>query len=65
MPVMDGYQAAREFRSNGVAIPIVAFTASTMPEEQEASHEAGCDAFVPKPIDRERLLKTLHQEIAK
>ena len=65
MPVMDGYQAAREFRSSGVTIPIVAFTASTMPEEQTASRAAGCDAFVPKPIDRERLLKTLHQELAK
>jgi len=65
MPVMDGYQAAREFRSRGITVPIVAFTASTMPEEQAASHEAGCNAFVPKPIDRERLLKTLHQEIVK
>ena len=65
MPIMDGYHAARQLRESGETIPIVAMTASTMPEEQAASEEAGCNAFVPKPIDRERLLTTLLQEIAK
>jgi two-component system CheB/CheR fusion protein len=63
MPIMDGYQAAKRFRKSGLAIPIIAFTASTMPDEQVASLDAGCDAFIPKPIDRERLLMTLFEQI--
>ncbi|MBB3209243.1 two-component system CheB/CheR fusion protein [Rhodopirellula rubra] len=63
MPVLDGYQAAREIRERGVKLPIIAMTASTMQEEQTASLDAGCDRFVPKPIDQAELLTVLWQLI--
>ena len=63
MPVMDGYEAAREIRELGFELPIVAMTASTMQEEQAASLDAGCDRFVPKPIDQSELLAVLWQLI--
>ena len=65
MPVMDGYEAARELRELGLKLPIVAMTASTMQEEQAASLDAGCDRFVPKPIDQSELLTVLWQLIHK
>ena len=61
MPVMDGYEAARQLRDLGYKLPIIAMTASTMQEEQAASLNAGCDRFVPKPIDQSELLTVLWQ----
>ena len=65
MPVMDGYEAARELRDLGFELPIAAMTASTMQEEQAASLNAGCNRFVPKPIDQSELLTVLWQLIHK
>ena len=42
-------------------IPIVALTANAFESEQERCLEAGMDAFLTKPIDRARLLETVHQ----
>jgi signal transduction histidine kinase len=56
MPVLDGYDTARRLRASGVLTPIIALTANNMPGDRERCIEAGCDAFVPKPIDRRELL---------
>jgi signal transduction histidine kinase/CheY-like chemotaxis protein len=66
MPVMDGYTATRQIRtwqqSHGVpAVPVIALSADAMREAVRASLEAGCVAHVPKPIDRETLLKTIRR----
>lgn len=61
MPIMDGYEAARALRAGGSALPIIAMTASTMQAEQTASLEAGCNRFLPKPIDKTELLTTIWQ----
>ncbi|KAA3619331.1 MAG: response regulator [Calditrichaeota bacterium] len=53
MPVMDGYTAARTLRSKGYAGFICAFTASAMVEHTNKSLDAGCDAFISKPIEND------------
>ncbi len=58
MPEMDGYSLARTLRARGSAIGIVALTAHAMAEDRERCLEAGCDAYVSKPIDRALLLDT-------
>lgn len=54
MPGMDGFQATREIRrleaGSNRHVPILATTASVLPEEQERCLRAGMDDFVPKPI---------------
>ena len=59
LPGMDGLEATRKIRALGAAeggtIPIVALTANAAVEDHEACREAGMDAFLVKPIDRERL----------
>ncbi|MBO1080459.1 ATP-binding protein [Roseomonas haemaphysalidis] len=60
MPVMDGLEATRHIRALPPPqnlLPIVAVTASVLPEQIEACRQAGMDAHLSKPIDRESLLR--------
>ncbi|MEM7781896.1 MAG: CheR family methyltransferase [Planctomycetota bacterium] len=63
MPVLDGYEAVKRMREQGSTIPIIALTASTMPEEKERSQTSGCNDFVSKPIDRDVLLTALYRQL--
>jgi len=53
LPGIDGIEAFRRIRNaSGTAhIPIVAVTASAMPEEEKKMKEAGFDGFLTKPIN--------------
>ncbi len=63
MPVMDGYQAAREIRrlqDPGLAsIPIIAMTANAFEEDKQEALKSGMDGHIAKPIDVEVLFDTL------
>jgi CheY-like chemotaxis protein len=54
MPVMDGWQCARELRARyGDSLPIVVVTAAE--HVQERSKEIGADEVLPKPFEMKRL----------
>jgi len=65
MPEMDGYQATRTLRDRGYAQPILALTASAMPDDAERSRAAGCDGHLTKPIDRAQLVRTIAEYAAR
>ena len=57
LPEVDGYDIAGRFREMEEmdGIPVVAVTANVMKGDRERSLAAGCDAYIPKPIDITRL----------
>ena len=66
MPKMDGLQATRVLKADASTknIPVVAVTAFAMTGDKESALEAGCDAYISKPINIHQLLKTLNQFLA-
>ncbi len=57
MPVADGYEAIRSIRSRDEFsdLPIIAVTAFDRADAREGAALAGCDHFLSKPIDFQRL----------
>ncbi|TVR49126.1 MAG: PAS domain-containing protein [Puniceicoccaceae bacterium] len=67
MPIMDGCEASREIRkmSGDDRAPwIVALTANVMAGDEEVYLGAGMNAYLPKPIDRNRLAEIVDQRTA-
>ncbi len=52
LPKMDGWEVARRLKADPAlkAIPIIALTAYAMEGDEARALEAGCDAYVAKPI---------------
>ncbi len=63
MPVMNGYEAARQIRAledpEIAGIPIIAMTANAFDEDKQQALDAGMNGHVAKPIDIPILMKTL------
>jgi CheY-like chemotaxis protein len=53
LPDGSGLELTRRLKSHPrtALIPIVACTAAVLPSDEDRALEAGCDAFVAKPID--------------
>ncbi len=63
LPEMDGFEAAQQLRSAGETshIPIIALSASVLPEHRHRAIDAGCDDFETKPVDFPGLLAKIEQ----
>jgi two-component system cell cycle response regulator DivK len=61
LPGIDGIEAFRRIRNASATahIPIVAVTASAMPEETKKMKDAGFDGFLTKPINVKGFVQTV------
>jgi CheY-like chemotaxis protein len=64
MPVMDGYETARELRRREAGrhrapTPIIALTADAMQESRDRARACGMNDFVTKPVELDRLRRSI------
>jgi two-component system cell cycle response regulator DivK len=66
MPVMDGWEATRRIKANDALkqIPIIAVTSHAMVGDEIDARKAGCDDYLPKPIDEDLLLQKIKKFLA-
>ena len=66
MPGMDGYCLAENIlsRESFRSIPIVAFSCYDLTRFKQRAMRAGMADFIPKPVDRARLLATVRDQLS-
>jgi signal transduction histidine kinase/CheY-like chemotaxis protein len=65
MPEMDGYEATRHIRNlpGGKEVKILALTASAFKGQETQCLDAGCNAVLSKPYNKQDLLKALAEQL--
>jgi signal transduction histidine kinase/CheY-like chemotaxis protein/HPt (histidine-containing phosphotransfer) domain-containing protein len=64
MPNMNGFEATKKLRSEGITTPIVALTAHAMKGDDEKCISAGFNDYLTKPLNREKLLETIRKYLS-
>jgi len=62
LPRLDGWEATRQLKSNPATstIPVIAFTAHTLPGDIERARAAGCSSIISKPFEIDFFLKQIN-----
>ena len=67
MPVMNGYEATKAIRALEnealASIPILAMTANAFEEDRQEALHSGMNGHIAKPIDMEKLMRTLEETL--
>jgi two-component system cell cycle response regulator DivK len=63
LPGIDGLAATRQLKADPAThdIPVIAVTSYAMVGDEAKAREAGCAAYVTKPIDKRKLLDAVAQ----
>lgn len=61
MPVMNGYEATHQIRQFNKDVVIIAQTAYGLSGDSEKSIAAGCNEYLSKPINKDKLLEILQK----
>ncbi len=59
LPGLDGFETVREMRRMGIRTPIIAQSSLSFKQDRDQSIEAGCNDFIPKPIELRELLRVV------
>jgi DNA-binding response OmpR family regulator len=67
LPKLDGYRVCRllKFDQKYKAIPIIMLTAKTEEQSMATGLRTGADQYLTKPVEPERLLEAVADELAK
>ena len=66
LPGIDGWEASRRIKAapDSADIPIIAFTAFAMREDEERARKAGCDGYLSKPCRPQTIRATVRNFLA-
>ena len=66
LPGMDGVEATRTLKADATvaSVPVLAVSAYAMPGDEERMRDAGCDAFMTKPLRFKDFVATVGQLLA-
>jgi CheY-like chemotaxis protein len=59
MPEVNGLEATREIKRMRPDLVVVATTANAYAEDELACMKAGCDAFIPKPLNFKNMFELM------
>jgi two-component system cell cycle response regulator DivK len=67
LPGMNGIEALKQLRASPETnrIPVLAFTASVMPQDRKEIMSAGFDGFVSKPINLKEFIASIANALVK
>lgn len=67
LPEVDGFTLAKRLRAipSLQKVPILAVTANVMKGDRERTLAAGCDGYIPKPIDIDQLPVQIREALLK
>jgi CheY-like chemotaxis protein len=60
MPVMDGFEATRNIKEMRPDLPVIAQTAYALAGDPDKMIAAGCDAYIAKPINKDKLISLVN-----
>ena len=65
LPGINGLELARRFKANEkiAHVPLIATTAQVLSGDRERCLEAGCDDYIPKPLDIRKLRELMRAHI--
>lgn len=63
MPELNGYEATKQIRTFNTEVIIIAQTAYALLGDREKALEAGCNDYIPKPTDRQKLFKLIDKHV--
>ena len=63
LPDIDGLEVLKRIRANenGTRVPIIAMTSYAMAGDKERMINAGCNGYIEKPIDPERVIDQINK----
>ena len=66
LPFLNGWEATKAIRDipEIATVPIIALTAHAMVTEKEKGLQAGCNIYMTKPVDFQKLLTNIHDFLA-
>jgi len=67
LPDIDGFEVLSRIRASddGKDIPIIAMTSYAMAGDKEKMLKAGCNGYIEKPIDAERVMSQIYKVLGK
>ncbi len=61
MPILNGHEATKQIRKVDKNVIIIAQTAYALSGDHEKALEAGCNDYITKPIDKDKLLEMINR----